>query len=135
MKEFGTAVKRTENSEPKNRGEAIPFMFYGIEVKVYQPDPGQYAMLMASVGRGASEMDRIGGVINFFMKIMDDDSASYIESCLLDSGHPMGIDDIEDVVQWLNEEWSGKVTESPSASTQSPSPAGPNSTQHSLLST
>ena len=135
LKEFTTAAKRTEKQAQEAPEDITTFKMDGRELNIYKPDEGQYAMLMASVGRGASDMDRISGVINFFVKIMDEKSAGYIESRLLDRSDPFGIDDVEDIVQWLNEEWSGKVTPPPSGSTVSPLSAGLNLTQPTLLST
>lgn len=130
VKQFNIAAREAD----KEREGKIEFKVDDQELVVYKPDSAQYAMLLATTGRGSSEMERIAGTLNFFVKIMDDRSASYIESRLLDFDDPFGIEDVEDILKWLTEEWSGRPTQPPSDSTLTPQSTGAASTQPTLLS-
>lgn len=98
-------------------------------ITAYQPDEGQFAMLMAMTGRGATQSDRIAGIINFFVNILDEEGSDYLQSRLLNRLDPFGIDDVEQIMDWLSEQWTGNPTQGPSGSTPSPSNAGPKSTE------
>ena len=103
----------------------------------YQPDEAQFAMLMASVGRGASDADRIAGIINFFVNILDEDGADYLQGRLLTPTRidPFGIDEVEQIMDWLAGEWTGNPTSGPSGSTPSPLTDSPKSTEPTPLLT
>jgi hypothetical protein len=142
MKTFSTAVKRHQDADdPKpiefrldkrdDEGNIIEHH----DVKAYLPDDSQFAYLLANVGRGSSSTDRIAGFVNFFVNILDRPSANYIEARLLDRDDPFGIDEVEDIVEWLTEQWTGNPTQEPSGSAPSPQNDGPKSTQPLSLST
>lgn len=99
------------------------------EMVALNPDPAQVAMLMASLGRGSTQTDRIAGMVNFFVNVFDTDSAEYLEQRLLDRKDGFGPDQVEDILAFLMEEWSARPTQRPSDSTSSPPSAGPSSTQ------
>ncbi len=127
---FTTAATAAESQT-----DGIPFLFDGRKFLCYKPDEAQLAMLMASTGRGASDTDRIAGVINFFVKVMSDESASYFERRLLDRKDPFGIEDVDHVMRWMIEAWTGNPTPEPSGSTPSPPNTGPSSTLLTPVST
>jgi hypothetical protein len=102
-------------------------------VLAYKPDEAQFAVLMATTGRGTSDADRIAGFINFFVNIMDENGADYLTGRLLNRRDPFGIDDVEKIMEDLSGEWTGNPTHGSSASTPSPSSDGPKSTGSSLL--
>lgn len=100
-----------------------------VELLAYQPDEAQFAVLMATTGRGTTAADRIAGIINFFVNILDEEGADYLTGRLLDRKDPFGIKNVEDIMEWLSTEWTGNPTQEPSGSTQSPSNDGPKSTE------
>lgn len=130
IKQFTTAAERAASDAARE----IKFEVDGFPVTAYEPDPSQFAMLMASIGRGASEIEKIAGIINFFVKVLDDRGASHIEARLLDRKDPFDTDKVEEIIEWLIEEWSGRPTQQSPASTPSPQSAGAASTHPSLLS-
>lgn len=127
MKEFTTAVEQAEKSEDDDN--VIEFAIDGTMCKAYKPKDGQLAVLMASTGRHSSQQEMIAGIINFFVAVLDEDSHSYVVSRLLDRRDAFGIEQVQNIMQWLIGEWSGRPTKSPSGSTTSQQTDGPNSTQ------
>lgn len=133
MKEFNTAVKEVAAGDID---EGIEFKIDDRTLVAYKPSDGQLAMLMASLGRGSSETDSIAGVINFFVKVLSREGAQYIESRLLDredTGFELA--QVEEIMEWLVEEWSGRPTQPLTVSTQSPVSGGPKSTPSTPEST
>lgn len=134
MKEFDTAVKEvTEVDEGTTfkitTRDAKGKITDETELLAYKPSDGQLAMLMASLGRGSSETDSVAGVINFFVKVLDSSGARYIENRLLDRADTgFELEQVEDIMEWLVEEWSGRPTQPLTVSTQSPPSDGPKST-------
>lgn len=139
MREFEAAVKATEEEE----GVDIPLIKRGVDgevierkvLKAYRPDDAQFAMLMASTGRGSTLHNRIAGYINFFVNIFDEEDAAYLESRLLDRRDSFGVEQVDEIMDYLAEEWTGNPTQLSSDSTPSPQTDGQKSTQPSLLST
>lgn len=127
VKSFEVAAK----AKPDDEG--IPFDVEGFDMVAYQPDEAQFAMLMAFVGRGSSDADRVAGLINFLIAILDPKGADYLQRRLLDRKDDYGIEDVENLMEWLTEEWSGNPTQGRSASTPSPSTTGSSSTARSLI--
>jgi hypothetical protein len=104
--------------------------------KAYRPGDGQIAVLMATTqARHLSEGEMIAGIINFFVEILDEETHQYIVSRLLDRRDPFGIDQVQGIIRWLMEEWSGRPTQSSSGSTASPQSDGPTSTPPTPQST
>jgi len=124
MQEFNTAIKEVVEDE-----KFTQFKVDGREMKAYAPDDGQLAMLLATIGRGSSDQDKVAGLINFFCAVLDDEDATYIEVRLLDRKDPFKLDEVEKIMEWLVEEWGGRPTQPLSVSTPSQESGGPNSTQ------
>jgi hypothetical protein len=114
IKEFTTALKAvTEDEEAP-----MVFSIDGRELHAYKPTYGQLAMLMSAVGRHTSIQTRVAGCIDFFVNVMDDDSANYVTERLLSRTEPLGIEQVEEVMEWMVEEWTGRPTRPLSVSTQ-----------------
>lgn len=129
MKEFVTAVEAKEASEEGNDEGWVEFKVDGAVCKARRPSPGQVAYLTSSMHRHAPMQQQIAGAINFCMAIMDDDTASYLSDKLLDRGDPFDIPQIQNIIEYLVEEWSGgRPTEQSSGSSQPEDTTGPSST-------
>lgn len=114
MREFVTAVE--EQQAPKDE----PDLTFKLDDKVlyaYKPTDGQLAMLMASIGRHTSDTTKIAGVIDFFVAVLDEASAPYIVDRLLSRADPLGIPQVQDIMEWMVEEWTGRPTKPLSVST------------------
>jgi hypothetical protein len=75
--------------------------------------------MMAGLGRHVRTENKIAAVIDFFVEVMDDDSAAYIRSRLLDRRDAFGLEEVEQIMSAMVEEWTGRPTQPPSASTRS----------------
>lgn len=127
MREFTTAANELANPD----AASAPMEFQidkGPVCRAYRPKDGQLAVLMASTGKHSSNEEQIAGVINFFVAVLDDESQSYIISKLLDRKDPFGIDEVQEIMEWMVEEWSGRPTQPLSVSTPSQTSIGPSST-------
>lgn len=127
MKEFQTALKAVEDEETDD-DLAMAFTVDGEELVCFPPSDGQLAILIASVGRHSSQHQQIAGIINFFVEVMDERSHGYVVGRLLDREDPFGLEEVEAIMSWMIEEWTGRPTQSPSVSTRSQRRAGRKST-------
>lgn len=132
MKEFITAVEAVE-AEDEDLG--TPFMVDGVECRAYAPSDGQLAMLVVSISKRSSQHEKIAGIINFFDSTLDEESREYITDRLLDRTDPFGVVQVEEIIEFLIEEWTGRPTKSPSGSTRSQRPGGQKSTRRTPVST
>lgn len=133
MKEFNSAAEAVVNETEAPDG--LKFKIDGVECTAHHPQPGQLAILMASTGRRASEADMIAGIINFFASTLDKSSYRYVEDRLLDYEDPFGLEQVQDILEWLVEEWTGRPIKLPSGSTPSPGSTGDVSTEPAPVST
>lgn len=126
-KSFSTAVA---SSVIKKTGEEEQYDFEvdGVQCVAFKPSEAQLAMALASMGRFSKDTDQIAAVINFLVGILDDRTNSYIVNRLLDRTDPFGLEQVQDILEWLIEEWSGRPTQKSSGSTESPPSTGPSST-------
>jgi hypothetical protein len=150
MKEFTTAAADipAPEADPQDTHEALYSLEFTL-VREYsdgrppektlcrarKPKDGQLAVLMATSSRHSSTSEQIAGYINFFVAVLDDFSHTYVVSRLLDSDDEFGIDEVQDIMEWMVEEWSGRPTQSPSVSAQSHSNGGQKSTLPTPVST
>lgn len=130
MKEFTTALKEVTGEAE----EVMKFTVDGTELTAYYPSDGQLAILAASVGRHSSVHNQVAGIIDFFVEVMDDFSHSYLRDRLLDREDPFGLEEVESIMAWMMEEWTGRPTQQPSVSTPSRRSGGPRSTQRTSRS-
>lgn len=114
IKEFTTALKAVTEDED------LPMVFSvdGHELAAYKPTDGQLAILMSSLGRHTQVQQKVAGVINFFVAVMDEDSATYVTDRLLSRDDPLGVEQVEEIMEWMIEEWTGRPTQPLSVSTQ-----------------
>lgn len=104
-------------------------------LKAYIPSPGQVAVLMSSIGRGMTMQTAIAGVINFFVAILDEDDAGFIERKLLNGRDPFDLPDVQEIIEYLVGEWSGNPSVSLSGSSPSQKRSGPKSSTRTTKST
>jgi hypothetical protein len=127
MREFVTAVKELEKGEEPDKGYS--FKVDGKELKFFKPTESQFAIYVAQTGRHSSIPDKIAGVIDFFINVMDRPSHEHLVARLMDREDPFGLDQVEEIIQWMIEEWSGNPTEQSSDSTPSRQSTGDSSTE------
>ena len=123
MKEFVTAVEQAEREED----EGIAFLIDGHECHAYMPTDGQIAMAIAGVGRHTNDMQKTAAAIDFFVGVLDEESEQYVVERMMSRNDPLGLDQVQEIIMWLIEEFTGRPTQSPSASTRSQRSGGQNS--------
>jgi hypothetical protein len=126
MKSFETAVRDVVDEEEEDYG--LAFEVDGRELRCYRPHEGQVVLLMASFGRHSSQTDKVAGIIDFFVETLDEPSHQHLVGRLLDRNDPFSVEDVEAIMEWMIEEWSGRPTKRPSASPRRPKRTGPRST-------
>lgn len=131
MKEFSTAIRDAVESPEA----PMEFKIDGQVIRAYRPTDGQIAMLMAALGRHTSESTKIAGVVDFFVATLDDDGYNYVTNRLLSREDALEMDQIQEVIEWMIEEWSGRPTQQPSASTPLQASGGPKSSPTTSRST
>lgn len=127
MREFVTAANEAAET-PEDKAAGTPFTVDGREYRAFKPQDGQLAVLMATTGRHSSQAEMVSGLINFFVNVLDEESHHHIIDRLLDRNDKFGIEQVQEIMEWMVEEWSGRPTRSPSVSTSSQSSTGPTST-------
>lgn len=126
MREFVTAVEDAFEEEPD---EGTFIKLDGREMRYYRPTDGQIAMFMSANGRHASGSDRVAGVVDFFMGLFDADDQGHLSDRLMDRTDPFGVKKVEEILESMLEEWSGRPTKSSSGSTRSQTSGGRKSTR------
>lgn len=124
IKEFTTAAREAK----ANADDGIPFVVDGHECVCYKPEASQFAVLMASISRQNDFSSQVAGVINFFASVLDQPTHAHLTGRLLDRTDPFGIEEVQGIIEWMVEEWTGRPTQSPSGSTPSPASGGQRST-------
>lgn len=132
MKEFVVALEQEVESENEDGG--IPFVIKGPgkekrTLVAQYPGEGQIVMLMAANGRRSGVTDRVAGIIDFFMGVLDEADFHYIEQRLMDRTDPFGAAEIEAIMRYLVEEWGGRPTKQPSDFASSQKSTGRKSTR------
>lgn len=130
MKEFVSAADEANRDESADN--EYPFVLDAgtpreRELIAYHPGDGQIAILMAETGRHTNLHTKVAGAIDFFQSVFSDDDAVYLRNRLLDRTDDFGMPTVQAIIEWLLEEWSGRPTGAPSASTRSRSSASPKS--------
>jgi hypothetical protein len=126
MREFNTAAAQAAGEQTEQTW--IEFKVDGVLCHaVGQPHSGQIAYLMARLGR-KGDATKVSAMLNFFESSLDEDSQEYIADKLLDPADPFGAEEVEEILAWLMEEWTGRPIMRSSGSTSSPVTAGPSST-------
>jgi hypothetical protein len=128
VREFITAV---EQSEEDSNEEPLVFRVEegGPELRAYKPTEGQYALLVMSLGRHASNMDQAAGIIDFFINVLDEESERYVVNRMMSRENIIPLSKIVAIMEWMTEEWGGRPFQSPSGSTSSQPKGGKKSTR------
>lgn len=133
MKEFLTAVRDSEEEDSGDEGQT--FIVDGRECTCYKPTEGQLAVLLASVSRSNDWTQQVAGIINFFVEVLDAPSHAYLVGRLLDREDDFGLEEVQAIMEWMVEDWTGRPIQPPSVSTQSPQNGGRKSTPRTRKST
>lgn len=134
VREFTTAVKAAVVKDTENEG-VTKFKIDGRECTAYRPEDGQLALLMATTASHSNMHEKVAGIINFFIAVLEERDHYYVTGRLLDREDDFGIEDVTAIMEHLIEEWSGNPTESPSDSSPSPRSGGQKSSRRTTAAT
>ena len=130
MREFVTAVEEIEKTDEGTPVEEqyVEFKLDGRVMRAYQPTDGQLVFMLASMGRGQSNDQRFASVINIILASLRDEDADYLTSRLLTRDHKdiLPVAQIEQIFEYLTEEWFARPTQSQSDSAESSQSDGQN---------
>jgi hypothetical protein len=132
VREFVTAAEKVE--ETGDEADLI-FKIDGQEVRAYKPTEGQFALLMMAMGRHASNTDQFGGIVEFFINMLDAPSQQYVLERMMVRDRTIPLEHIVEILEWMIEEWGGRPFRSPSVSTSSRRNGGRKSTAATPAST
>lgn len=122
MKKFVTAVKEIENSNGEgDRGVPIKYDLDGRIMTAYKPHEGQLTFMLASLGRGQTDEQRYGAIVNIMMASHRDADQDHLASRLLTNvwKDRIHLRELEQIFEHLTEEWFADPTQSPSGSAES----------------
>lgn len=126
MKEFVTAVEDAHDEVDIDEGQTLKLD--GEILRYFKPVEGQVLLYLAQTGRHATKDDRVAAIINFFMELFDERSKDHLVARLMDREDAFGVAMIEEILESLIEEWVGRPTQPPSASSRSQRNGGRKST-------
>lgn len=115
VKEFARAVKEAEEETEA----PLEFKIEGHPetLRCYKPTDGQLAMLMMATGRHTTVHTQVAGIIDFFVSLLDEESQTLTTDWLLDRNDPFGIEQVNEIMTWMVEEWTARPTSLRSVST------------------
>lgn len=116
MRQFSTAGKHT-SEETFEGAEPLTFVLDDFEYTALPPTPAQFAVFMSSQAESREVSDRVAGVIDFFDGLLTVEAARQFRKRLLDRDDPFDFDMVQEIMEWLVEEWAAHPTQ--------PSPASP----------
>lgn len=123
MKEFTTAVEEmaTEHDGTPVEEQYVEFKLDDRVLRAYHPTDGQLTFMLASLGRGQTSDQRFAAIINIMMASLRDEDQDYLESRLLtrDPAKRLPVEQIEQIFEYLSEEWFARPTQPPSGSAPS----------------
>ena len=131
MREFVTAVDEAFEADD----EGYTLKLDGRELRYFKPAEGHYMVFMASTGRHSTQQDQVAAVTNFFVELFDEDSQQYLVERLLSRTDPFGIENINEIMDAMVEDWFGRPTQPSTGSTQSRKNGGRKSTPRTQKST
>lgn len=134
MKSFTSAAEEVLD---EGTGEKpIEFELDGRTMRAYQPNDGQLAFMLAALGRGQTNDQRFASIINLIINCLHSEDADYLESRLLSSGRDrLPVKTIEQIFEFLVEEWFARPTQPQSDSAGTPPTTGPKSKPRTTKST
>ena len=127
MKSFSTAGKNAAESDIEG-AEPITFIVDGSEFTAYPPTSGQFALMLSAQASHRGIADKVAAMIDFFDGMLEEEDQQVFRRRLLDRRDPMDFDMVEEIMEYLIEEWSARPTQPPHESSSSPPATGRKST-------
>jgi hypothetical protein len=126
MLEFVTAARQHPESAIAD-AEPITFTVDGEEFTAHPPTPGQLALIMAAQ-TSRSMTERIAAIIDFMDCLLDESGQERFRDRLMDRDDPFDVEQVQEVISGLMEEWTARPTQRSSDSSSSQASTGRSST-------
>lgn len=128
MKEFTTAMEDLVAEQEGVEEKFTEFNLDGVTLRSYHPTEGQLLFMMAAMGRGQSDQSRFASIINIMLSTFKDSDRDHFEGRLLsrDPKDMLPVKQVEQIFEFLTEEWFARPTTPPSDSVGSPPTGGDN---------
>jgi hypothetical protein len=127
MREFISAA--LESDEDPEVEAPTEFSQDGEVFRAYRPTGGQVAVLLSkTASTHATAPERVAAMIDFFAGVLDEESHQILVRRLMDRNDKFELEDVNNILVYLMEEWAARPTKSPSASTSSQRNGGRKST-------
>lgn len=110
MRQFSTAGKQT-STETFEGAEPVTFTLDDFEYVAFPPTPAQFAVFMSTQAESRDAADRVAGVIDFFDGLLEEDARRTFRKRLLDRDDPFDFEMVQEIMEWLVEEWSARPTQ------------------------
>jgi hypothetical protein len=127
MKEFTVAAKAQADEDAEVEAP-IEFKIGEEVFRAYRPTAGQIAVMTSRMDDLSTDMEKLAAIIDFFVGCLDKESNRILSRKLMDRDDPFEMEDVNDILSWLMEQWSGRPTQPSSASARSPRTNGRKST-------
>jgi hypothetical protein len=132
VKEFAVAAKAKDEDE--DISTPVEFKVGDDTLRAYRPEVGQVAIMYSRMDDNvAADSERIAAMIDFFMGLLDKESRRILTRRLMDRDDDFEMEDVNDILNWLMEEWSGRPTKPSSGSSRSRQNGGRKSTAKQLV--
>lgn len=125
MKEF---TRSAQQDDSPLGDEPLEFTIGGDEFIVYPPTTAMFALFLASQADNRSIPDQMAGVVDMIDNLLEPSQRSTFHKRLLDREHPLDFDVLQEIIEWMLEEWSARPTQQSSDSSSSRKTAGRKST-------
>lgn len=109
MRQFSTAGKQTSD-ETFEGAEPLSFILDDFEYVALPPTPAQFAVFMSTQAESREVADRVAGVIDFFDGLLAEEARRTFRKRLLDRNDPFSFDTVQEIMEWLVEEWAARPT-------------------------
>lgn len=126
MKEFVTAVE--DSVKDLESEDYVEFKLDGRVMRAYTPHSGQLTFMLAAMGRGQTDDKRFAAIINIMMESLRPEDQDYLEERLLTRDPRKRVPEaqIQEIFEYLTEEWFARPTQPASDSAESSQSDGQN---------
>lgn len=135
MREFNTAVQEIQESLGDEQWP-LEFKLDGRVMHFRRPNPGEGVLLIAAMAGHNDVMSKFANTLDMVFRVLRPDDKDWLNARILDTRDPMhqqaptimaGDENGGGVVHEIVSQWGARPTESPSPSSASPPPSGPDS--------
>lgn len=134
-REFNVAVRDREH-EAQDLEYPYEITLDGRTCTYRKPEDGEYAVLLANIGRFRSVADKVGAAVDLFHDVYEPEDAHWLIERLMDPAEPeFDFSHVIGLLEVMVEEWTGRPTQRSSGSTPRRPKTGSGSSRRTSAST